>query len=66
MEKLTMTVKEMGKRLGISTGKAYELAKSEGFPVICIGRRMVVPTEGLMRWIEKQSNAPQHFEVGRR
>ncbi|MCL1877781.1 MAG: helix-turn-helix domain-containing protein [Defluviitaleaceae bacterium] len=66
MEKLTMTVKEMGKRLGISTGKAYELAKSEGFPVIYIGRRMVVPTEGLMRWIETQTNAPQHFEVGRR
>jgi excisionase family DNA binding protein len=55
MEKLTMTVKEMGIRLGISTGKAYELAQSEGFPVIRIGRRMVVPTEGLMRWISEES-----------
>ena len=56
MEKLTITVKEMGQRLGISTGKAYELAKSEGFPVICIGRRLLVPTEGLIRWLAEQSN----------
>jgi len=57
MEKLTMTVKEMGNRLGISTGKAYELVRREGFPIIRIGRKMIIPTEGLMRWITEESRS---------
>ena len=45
MEKLTMTVKEIGLHLGISTGTAYELVKTEGFPVIRIGRKLLVSKE---------------------
>ena len=55
MEKLTMTVKEMGMYLGISTGKAYELVKSAGFPVIRIGRKVLVSKEGLVRWVERET-----------
>lgn len=53
MEKLTMSVKEMGAHLGISTGKAYELVKTEGFPIVRVGRKLLVSRVGLARWIEE-------------
>jgi hypothetical protein len=36
--------------LGIGRTKAYELVKSGGYPVtpLCVGRRYLVPTEGLL------------------
>jgi len=38
-----MSVQELSHELGISKPKAYELVKSEGFPSIQIGRRIVFP-----------------------
>lgn len=54
MEKLTMSVEEMAQVVGISKPKAYELVHQEGFPVVRIGRRMVIPKEGLTKWLESQ------------
>ena len=54
-EKLTLTVEELGERLGICRAGAYELAHSKGFPVIVVGRRILIPVAGLERWIENQS-----------
>lgn len=48
-----MSVKEMGAYLGISTGKAYELVKTEGFPIVRVGRKVLISKSGLIRWIEK-------------
>ena len=48
-----MSVKEMGAYLGISTGKAYELVKTEGFPIVRVGRKVLVSKTGLVQWIEK-------------
>ena len=56
MERLTMSVEEMGKQLGISRPTAYALANSKDFPVLRLGRRKVVPVDGLKRWVEKQSS----------
>jgi len=53
VEKITMSVKEMGAYLGISTGKAYELVKTEGFPIVRVGRKVLISKSGLIRWIEK-------------
>lgn len=55
MEKLTMTVAEMAEVVGICMPKAYELVHQEGFPVVRIGRRMVIPKEGLCKWLESQT-----------
>jgi len=60
MERLTMSVQELSHELGISKPKAYELVKSEGFPSIQIGRRIVVPTDGFKRWLSRQTG-----DVGR-
>lgn len=55
MGKLTLTVKEVAQHLNVSLPTAYELTRSEGFPVLTIGRRRVVPVEGFKLWVEKNS-----------
>ncbi len=43
--------------LGISQAGAYDLLHSEGFPVLKIGTRMVVPKEKFRQWVEEQTGA---------
>lgn len=43
--------------LGISQAGAYDLLHSEGFPVLKIGTRMVVPKEKFRKWAEEQTGA---------
>lgn len=59
MEKLTMTVEETGKVLGVSRPVAYELTKREGFPTVRVGRRILVSREGLRQWLLKEAGAAQ-------
>lgn len=54
--KYCMDVPEMGSLLGISRAQAYNLANSEGFPAIRIGKRIVIPVDALKRWINEQAN----------
>ena len=54
---LTLTVPEVGEVLAISRAKAYDLARSEGFPSMRIGTRILVPRDKLIRWIDKQTEA---------
>lgn len=54
---LTLTVPEVGEVLGISRAKAYDLARSEGFPSVRIGTRILVPRDKLIRWIDEQAEA---------
>jgi len=55
LEKLTITVEEMANVVGVSRPKAYELIHKEGFPAVRIGRRIVIPIDGLKRWLEEQA-----------
>ena len=54
-DKLTISVSELAVQLGISKPKAYALAKSNGFPSINIGKRIVIPTEQLSEWLKENS-----------
>lgn len=54
---LTLTVPEVGEALGISRAKAYDLVRSEGFPSMRIGTRILVPRDKLIRWIGEQTEA---------
>lgn len=40
--------------LGISRAGAYNLMRSEGFPTLFIGKRMIVPKDRLLTWMDKQ------------
>lgn len=53
-ESLCISVEEMGKRLSISRATAFSLIKQEGFPVITLGRRILVPVASLERWLDAQ------------
>lgn len=55
MEKLTLSIPEAAKVLGIGNNKMYELARSEGFPTITLGARRLISKKGLERWLEEQT-----------
>jgi len=48
-ERLTHTLTEAARRLGISRALAYEAAHRGELPVCRIGRRMLVPRAALLR-----------------
>ena len=52
---LMLSVPEMAAALGISRSGAYELARSEGFPALRIGNRIVIPKDKLQEWVDKQT-----------
>ena len=50
---LMLSVPEMAAALGISRAGAYELARSEGFPALRIGNRIVIPKDELREGIKR-------------
>lgn len=52
---LILTVENVSNILGISRVGAYELVKTESFPSIRIGRRITVPRDSFVQWLEKES-----------
>ena len=48
---LMLSVPDLKDALGISRAGAYELVRSEGFPALHIGNRILVPKEELIAWI---------------
>ena len=39
--------------LGVSPASSYELLHEDGFPILRIGNRMVVPKEKFIQWVEE-------------
>ena len=52
---LMLSAKEASAVLGISLAKTYELTKSRGFPVIKVGKRVLIPRDKLIDWIDQAS-----------
>ncbi len=52
-EKLTLTVNEVSKVLGISRGLAYSMVKAGEIPSVRFGRRVLVPRRALERLLEQ-------------
>ena len=46
---------KIAKYLEISRAGAYELMHSEGFPLIRIGKRMIVPKDKFLEWVDNQT-----------
>jgi excisionase family DNA binding protein len=53
--RLTWTVTEAAKLLGISPTSAYEAARRGELPVRVIGRRLLVPRAALLRLLDERS-----------
>ena len=43
MDKVTMSVQEMAMQMGISLSKAYALTREDGFPIVRVGKRVLIP-----------------------
>ena len=52
---ITLKVHEAAAILRISKSKVYELAHSESFPAIRIGKRVVIPRDKLIEWMNAQA-----------
>lgn len=51
---IMLTITEASKVLGISRSKTYQLVKSiSDFPVLTLGKRLMVPRDQLLTWIDK-------------
>ncbi len=52
-ERVTMTVEEAARLLGISRGLAYEMARQGRLPTLRLGRRLLVPRARLERLLSE-------------
>ena len=50
---LVLNVTQVAQVLGISRAASYQLFHSSGFPVIFVGKRMLVSKEALKEWINE-------------
>jgi excisionase family DNA binding protein len=54
---LVLTVEQTAKLLGISRGLAFAAVRSGEIPSRRVGRRILVPTEQLRRWLHENGKA---------
>ena len=52
---LMLSVPEVAAVLGISRAGAYELVRSDSFPTLKVGSRIVVPKEKFIEWVSRQT-----------
>ena len=53
---LILNADQLAKVLGISRANAYVLLHSKGFPTLRIGKRMVVPKDKFLEWLEHNTS----------
>lgn len=53
---LALNAEEVAQVLGISRANAYTLMHSKDFPTLTIGKRMVVPKDKLLSWVEERTS----------
>ena len=58
-KKIMLTVPEAAQILRIDVHTVYEMAKTSSFPALRIGRRVLIPRDALMRWIETEARNKQ-------
>lgn len=51
--KVVYTPLELKELLGIGKNETYKLIKSGAFPTVKIGKRIVVPKEPFLEWLNK-------------
>ena len=54
---LSLNANDIAAVLGISRSNAYTLMRAKGFPTIFIGKRMIVPRDKFIEWMDMQIGA---------
>ena len=60
-KKLTYTVVEAAIAMGVSKSVMYQLIRTDGFPVISVGNKRLIPIESFERWIEECAATGRQF-----
>ena len=60
-QKLTYTVVEAAAALGVSKTVMYQLIRTDGFPVIMLGSKRLIPIESFKRWMEDRAAIGWHL-----
>ncbi len=53
---MVYTIKELAQVLKISNSSAYQLARSENFPKVYVGKRILIPSQELKEWLIQNCN----------
>lgn len=53
MENKFLSVEELVAYFKISRSKVYELVHTDGFPTLRLGRRILIPVDKLMDWVNE-------------
>ena len=62
-EKLSYSIDEAARRIGVSKNVIYQLAKAQLIPVIRIGRRYVINAEQFDAWFREQTQNKSSIEL---
>lgn len=62
-DRLTLTVQEAGRMLGISRATAYQLANEGKLPAIRLGRRLLISKAGLERMVNQAGDKTQQADT---
>ena len=55
MDKLAVSVPEAARLLSLGKNAMYALARSEGFPSVKVGGRIIIPLHALNEWVEDEA-----------
>jgi len=55
--KLTLSVEEAARQLGVCSKVVYTLTHRADFPTVKIGRRTLISAQGLAEWVRMQENS---------
>lgn len=65
-ERLTLTVREAARMLGIGHDLAYQCVKDGTIPAVTLGRRIVIPRGRFERWLDSTFESDREPLTGRR
>lgn len=52
---MTLNVMDVAQALGISRVNAYNLCHAQGFPAIRLGKRILIPKERFLNWLDAKA-----------
>ena len=61
---VVINVRELAAVLGISKSAAYTLTHIKDFPVIRLGKRIVIPRDRLKAWLDAHVGSECAFDLG--
>lgn len=62
-DKLLLSATEVANLLGLSRPSVYQLMRRADFPLVRLGGRVLVPTEMLKKWLDRQVQNNEEVNV---